>query len=568
MSESSYSESAPKKLETGLQTGAPPAAGATVVPPPRRWTLVTTLIVIIACVGFAYDTYTLLVLPLVAQPALHDLENLDPFTDSGFAGIRNWAALIIFISAGCGGVFGLIGGYLTDRFGRQTVLLWSILLSTAAAIGSGFATDIPALHLSGGWVLLICRCAAFIGVCVEFVAAVAWLAELFPNPKQRERVLGYTQAFASLGGMLVAVAYYVINQTYLSLPAIYDGHAQWRYALISAVIPALPLLLIRPFLPESPVWKQKRAAGTLRRPSILELFQPAFRRTSIVTALLFTCSFGVAFGAIQMTPQLVPGLVKDLNLLGPKRNAYEASQNPAKLAALKSAADKAAADKDKAPDDAAAKDKADKAQKLYGMALGASKDESKREALKKDIETMLTRQEGERDTMQFYQETGGLFGRLALAFLATVIVSRRLLLWMFQIPALIIIPLVYLFPAAGKLDPSYTIPVFQWGIFIAGFFIVAQFSFWGNYLPRVYPTHLRGTGESFAANVGARMFGTSAQALTSFIMVPYVIAVLIPGLDQTASTAYAAAATAILLLVLGVVVTFWLPQPKEEVAQE
>ena len=39
---------------------------------------------------------------------------------------------------------------------------------------------------------------------------------------------------------------------------------------------------------------------------------------------------------------------------------------------------------------------------------------------------------------------------------------------------------------------------------------VAQFSFWGNYLPRVYPTHLRGTGESFAANVGGRMIGTSA----------------------------------------------------------
>ena len=101
------------------------------MPPPRPWTITTWLIVVIACVGFAYDTYTLLVLPLVAQPALHDLEHLDPFTDSGFAGIRNWAATIIFVSAVCGGVFGLLGGYLTDRFGRQTVLLWSILLSAA-----------------------------------------------------------------------------------------------------------------------------------------------------------------------------------------------------------------------------------------------------------------------------------------------------------------------------------------------------------------------------------------------------------------------------------------------------
>ena len=64
------------------------------------------------------------------------------------------------------------------------------------------------------------------------------------------------------------------------------------------------------------------------------------------------------------------------------------------------------------------------------------------------------------------------------------------------------------------------------------------------------------------------MFGTSAQALTSYVMAPFVIASLIPALDRTANTAYAAAATAFLLLVLGVIVTFWLPQPKEEVAQE
>ena len=48
--------------------------------------------------------------------------------------------------------------------------------------------------------LLFFRCTTFIGVCVEFVAAVAWLAELFPEPKQRETVLGYTQAFSSIGG--------------------------------------------------------------------------------------------------------------------------------------------------------------------------------------------------------------------------------------------------------------------------------------------------------------------------------------------------------------------------------
>ena len=43
------------------------------------------------------------------------------------------------------------------------------------------------------------------------------------------------------------------------------------------------------------------------------------------------------------------------------------------------------------------------------------------------------------------------------------------------------------------------------GIFFAGLLTVGQFSFWGNYLPRAYPVHFRGTGESFAANIGGRL---------------------------------------------------------------
>lgn len=52
------------------------------------------------------------------------------------------------------------------------------------------------------------------------------------------------------------------------------------------------------------------------------------------------------------------------------------------------------------------------------------------------------------------------------------------------------------------------------GIFVAGLLTVAQFSFWGNYIPLVFPTHLRGTGESFAANIGGRILGTLAAWIT------------------------------------------------------
>ena len=40
-------------------------------------------------------------------------------------------------------------------------------------------------------------------MCVELVAAVTWLAELFEDKRQRELAIGWTLAFASLGGILV-----------------------------------------------------------------------------------------------------------------------------------------------------------------------------------------------------------------------------------------------------------------------------------------------------------------------------------------------------------------------------
>ncbi len=161
------------------------------------------------------------------------------------------------------------------------MLVWSILLYAFSAAGSGFATSIE--------MLLVLRCLTFVGVCVEFVAAVAWLAELFPEREQRETVLGYTQAFSSFGGLLVSAAYYVAVTYGSSLPAIHGDHHAWRYTLISGLIPAIPLIVIRPFPPESPAWQQKKDAGTLKRPSIAELFHPSLRRATIVTTIMFAC---------------------------------------------------------------------------------------------------------------------------------------------------------------------------------------------------------------------------------------------------------------------------------------
>jgi MFS family permease len=434
---------------------------------PPRLSLVQWLIAIIAAIGFFFDAYELLMLPLIVRPALTELLAVPGNSPL----VNEWVGFVQFIPAVAGGIFWLLGGYFTDLFGRRRVLTWSILLYAFSAVGAGYSTSVY-------W-LLVWRCLTFVGVCVEFVAAVAWLAELFPHPKQREALIGYTQAFGSLGGVAATGAYYLIVTYGHDLPAIAGGHEAWRYTLMSGVIPALPLILIRPFLPESPIWQAKKQDGTLKRPSIGELFHPQFRTTTIVTTVMMACAYAAAFGAIQQMPRIVPGLA-EVRALAP--TARE--------------------------------------QVISGV--------------------------------QSFQEMGGLAGRLLLAFLAVRIVSRRRLLHIFQLPGLVLLPIVFLLSATGS------VALARWGIFVVGLTTIAQFSYWGNYLPRVYPTYLRGTGESFAANVGGRMIGTSAALLTTQLVS------VMPGAILPVRLAYAAALVGTTAYVIGVVASMWLPEPKRE----
>lgn len=414
-----------------------------------------------AAIGFAFDIYELLMLPLIIKSALESLAQLSPGTDE----YRSWARVLFFVPALVGGIFGLLGGYLTDFFGRRRVLTFSILLYAFAAFAAGFSTNL--------YQLLFFRCLVFIGVCVEFVAAVAWLAELFPDHKQRERVLGFTQAFSSFGGILVAGANYLagVLAEGQMLPPIHGSFDAWRYTLISGVIPALPLILIRPFLPESPVWQSKRDAGTLRRPNIMELFGPGLAKTTIVTTLMFAASYGIAFGAIQQLNQILTA-----PKIGHKQILAEGT------AAVIEAKKRAKAD-----------GKPELTEKEIKSIGGSANDRAAAE-------------------VSSLQEMGGLVGRVIFAVVALYAISRRDLYRLFNWPAMIFVPMLFLWISSSLQTDSLT--TLKAGIFLAGLFTVAQFSFWGNYIPLVFPVHLRGTGESFAANIGGRVLGTFAAWLT------------------------------------------------------
>jgi predicted MFS family arabinose efflux permease len=427
-------------------------------------TPIQALVCAVAGLGFAFDLYESLMMALIISPVLTTIGHLTP----GTAAFNWWVGAFFFVPVVCGGLFGLIGGALTDLLGRRRVLVWSILLYAGATCAAGFSTSLP--------MLLLLRCATMIGVCVEAVAAIAWLAELFPISSQREAVLGYTQACYALGGLAVSGAYY-LGVTYADrLPSILGAHDAWRYTLLSGLIPAIPLMVVRPFLPESPEWQNKKATGQLIRPALADLFRSSRRRTTVLATLMMACVLALQYGALQHTPRIVPGLA-----------AFHGWQ-PRRI------------------------------QQAVSI-------------------------------VYLVQELGSVTGRLVFAVLVTRIPGRRRLLRTFIAPALVVFPILYFFSIARDLALFLSV------IFCAQAIFNCLHSFWGNYLPRAYPTYLRGTGESFAMNIGGRVLGVSAALLTT------QLANVMPGAGASARLAYASGSTALLALAIVALASFWLPEP-------
>jgi MFS family permease len=479
------------------------------------------LVLIVAAIGFLFDTYELLMTPLVLAPALSELLSVPP----NHPDVTAWVGRVLWMTALCGGVFGLLGGWLIDRLGRKSVMVGSIFVYSVSPVMAGLSTSLT-------W-LIFFRCTTFVGVCVEFVAAVTWLSELFPNKRQRELAVGWTQAFASVGGLFVtgmshAIGQLVQNSTLPALPVGDPTNSAWRYTLMTGLIPAIPIAILLPFVPESAVWLERKRMGTLKRPSFGEIFAPGLLRTTLVATALSACAYAAAFGTLQVTvSQGVPGLpdLKDAReKMAPFVKANQALQKDLK----------------ELPKDSS--EYAEKLKEFNGNLKQIGK------INKEEIQPR-------REEVQFMQELGGLAGRILLAIALVYIASRRLLLWLFQVPGLVIIPLVWFWVFQNS--PQY----FTAGVFLAGASIVAQFSYFGEYLPKVFPIHLRGTGGSFATNVGGRMIGTSAAFLTTGVIAPMLAGT---GPVTPATVAQAAGVTGLLVFGVGFLVSFFLPEPPRE----
>lgn len=152
------------------------------------------------------------------------------------------AGLLGFTSAGTqlGAIVGaILGGWLTDKFGRRNIFMASMTMFAICAVAQGCA---PSME-----VLAVIRCIAGIPVGADVANGFTYMMEIMPKGK-REVMANRWQFMFSLG-ILCAI----ILVTAFELGSMHPN-VTWRVILAIPAIPAVLLLLARHNLPETPTW--------------------------------------------------------------------------------------------------------------------------------------------------------------------------------------------------------------------------------------------------------------------------------------------------------------------------
>lgn len=154
-----------------------------------------------------------------------------------------------------GAAFGaVIGGKLSDRFGRKHVLMYAAWIFVLGTLGCTFA--------SNAIVMILFRFILGLAVGAESVISPVFLAEL-STPDIRGNFVNHHELMIVSGQLLA----YIINALFGVMLGNYSG--VWRYMLAFGLIPEVLLLVGISKVPESPRWlitkhQNKKAANILK----------------------------------------------------------------------------------------------------------------------------------------------------------------------------------------------------------------------------------------------------------------------------------------------------------------
>jgi putative MFS transporter len=192
--------------------------------PPSSWQVKTRIIVGVATFFDAFDALAI----ASVLPVLVPLWKLSP------------DQIALMISAGFLGqlIGALLFGWLAERNGRMTAMIWSIALFSVMSLVCALAWNYSSL--------LVFRIIQGIGLGGEVPVAAVFISELAKARGRGRFVLLYELVFpiglvaASLAGLWIV------------------PHLGWQYMFVVGALPGLLALVLRRLIPESPRWLATR----------------------------------------------------------------------------------------------------------------------------------------------------------------------------------------------------------------------------------------------------------------------------------------------------------------------
>ena len=223
-------------------------------------------ILLMSWAGWVFDFYDLILYTFLLIPIGEEL---------GLSNVQLSFVLGSSLAATAAG--GVVFGLLSDRFGRRTVLQWTILCYSIGTFLSGLSPNLS--------VLLVFRVITGLGVGGEWATGQTYVGETFPA-HVRGRYGAFMQTGAPIGVALASVVGGIVA------PVI-----GWRGAFFLSFLPAVLVIFIRKKLPESDVWllnRERRArSGEKVRSGAAEiagkirlLFSDSYRRIFILSLIL------------------------------------------------------------------------------------------------------------------------------------------------------------------------------------------------------------------------------------------------------------------------------------------
>jgi len=220
------------------------------------------LALLAALLGWMFDGMEMGLFPLVGNDALREL--LGDSAPQSEVDIWYKITLACFLVGAATG--GVVFGWLGDMLGRVRAMTISVLLYSLC---SGFSAASP----SPTWLAAL-RFLGALGMGGEWTLGVALVMEIWPNTS-RAWLAGWIGAFGNFGYAICGSISFALNKTSpgevqnlivdiglpTSLASALASHGYWRLLMLVGAIPALMTLFIRLFVPESEKWKREKESG-------------------------------------------------------------------------------------------------------------------------------------------------------------------------------------------------------------------------------------------------------------------------------------------------------------------